>query len=285
MTKGIDHYFQTIRDEAYVDVYAADNTAMLTYPYRLGRPDPDESSPTVANNSESFILDSGIGDDTHTNETVLERAEYLDADMVVPKDVFGDPEATTPQVLEMLNLVEELDGYDPTVMIPVQHTDGVTHADHYRVIEDVLSEQGYDIRDYPVALGGLNKSGIVEQVDAVTSVREVAGDEQHIHGLGFGASRNWVVIIQQNPDLLDSLDISTYVQSVTNGTIHDIEFNRLDFPSPRGKASTSLSATLRDHQLHMLNYLMSPLVRDTDRPQKLNSEPPETIAELERLLA
>lgn len=266
MTRGIEHYFERIREAAYVTVYAADNTAMLPYPYRLGRPGKDESSPSIASKAESYILDSGIGEDSWTNEDVIDRGREIGADVVVPTDVLGDPEATTPHVLDMIELLDGVDGYNPDVAIPVQSDSDTTHLEHYQTLSDRLNSRGFDVTDCMVALGGLNDAPFIEQLEAVNSVREAAGIEQHIHALGFGASRDWCVAIHRRPDLLDSFDVSTFVQSVVNGTMHDTDFQRVTLQQPRGECSTALSATLRRHQLHQLNHLLGPLVRESDRP-------------------
>lgn len=272
MTRGIEHYFERIREAAYVTVYAADNTAMMPYPYRLGRPGKDESPPSIAERSESYILDSGIGEASWTNADVLERGKEIGADVAVPTDVFGDPQATTPCVIDMLQQVRASDDYNPSVMVPVQSDGHMTHAGHYSGLSDRMERNGFDISNYMVALGGLNDSTFVEQLEAAHSVREVAGDSQHIHLFGFGASRDWCVAIHRRPGLVDSFDVSTFVQSVCNGTVHDTDYGRVTLQQPRGECSTALSATLRNHQIHQLNYLLSPLVDDRDRPKELSLE-------------
>lgn len=197
MTRGMSWYQETIRDDAYARFYAADHTAMMPYPFRLGRAGKDgsdgpqhESSPTIAKRSEHYILDSAIGDEDVGNQDVLDRAEYLDfaPDILVAADKIHDPEVTTERVLDMFRLIEEHPDYDPELIIPLQFDDSTTHVEHYERLADRVAEAGFSIEDHIIGVGGIKDSPVPVQVEACIEVREHVGLDAQIHAFGLGCS-------------------------------------------------------------------------------------------------
>jgi len=93
------------------------------YPNKLQKPSTVGSR--VRDTADSYILDSGIGDDV-SNAEVLELAEQHDADYVIGKDYLHDQDATTESVNEFLEL-HALQDVDATPMIPLQPP----HHEHY----------------------------------------------------------------------------------------------------------------------------------------------------------
>lgn len=276
MTRGMDWYLERIRDDAYARFYAADHTAMMPYPFRLGRAGKDgsdgpqhESSPTIAKRSDHYILDSAIGDEDVGNQDVLDRAANLDyePDILVAADKLQDPEVTTERVMEMLRLIDEHPDYHPEVIIPLQFDEETSHSEHYDSLADRLDAAGFDISDHILGVGGIKDEPVPVQVNACIEVREHVGLDPQIHAFGLGCSWDWMVTIQTCPWLIDSFDNSSVVQAVNNGRIFDSEFSRMGFKLPRGKNSTVLSAMMRELHLHLVNYLMGPHVRDSDRPE------------------
>jgi hypothetical protein len=264
MTKGVDYYKREVREGCPVDIYAATNTAMMPYPIRLNN--VNESSPTIAKNSEKYILDSSFRDEDIGNAEVVERGEELDAGVIVVADEFGDPEGTTGAVLDMFY---ELHGreYSPKVMIPLQPGEGTNHVDHYRDLKAECDEFGIDISEHPVAVGGIFQWDFPDQLEAIINVREALGFDKWIHGLGVGFTAQWVHVIRSCPWLLDSIDNSSSYQNVINGKLIDSEFNRVKFARPRGKYSTFLSVAFREATLYMFNYMMGPYIREEDAVQ------------------
>lgn len=267
MTKGVGHYKEVILRDSYLDIIAATNTAMMEYPLRLGS--VNESSPTVAERSDLYILDSNFRDDDVGNEEVVERAEYLDADIIIPADELHDPQQTTMQILDMFWQLHERE-YSPRVLIPLQPGEETNHVDHYNELREGLAEFGIDISDHLIAVGGVFQWSFEEQLEAIISVREHLGDDAHIHGLGIGFSEQWVYTIRKCPWLLDSIDSSSSYQNVVNGRLIDSDFNRMDFARPRGTNSTVLSVMLREFTLYMFNYMMGPHIREEDAPTELS---------------
>lgn len=263
--KPMTYYQEVILDDCYVDFFAATNTTMLDYPLRLGN--PKNSSPTVADRSTTYILDSAIGDESIQNPDVVARAVEIEPDIVVPADTFGDPAATTGDVVEIFSLLDET-GVNPRVIIPLQSDAETTHVAHYNALADRLSEIGVDIANHLLAVGGVKEWEFAKQLAAIIDVRSHVGREAHIHGLGFGFSQQWAFAIRCCPWLLDSIDNSSSHKNIINGKIMDSEFNRMQFKRPRGTNSTVLSAMLREFVLYMFAYVIGPHGNQADKPRE-----------------
>lgn len=264
MTKGEQHFKDNILEGAFAEFYAADHTVMCNYPLRLGNAKKGSSSPTIAAKS-TYILDSNIAEDDIDNERVVTRGMDIEADIVVPNDSLGNPTETTEEILDMFDLLDEY-GYQPEVIIPLQHDNETTHREHYEIIRERLDETGRDIRNHRLAVGGVKDSGFSEQLQATISVREHVGEEMDIHGFGFGANWNWLVAIRRCPWLIDSFDNSSSVQQTNNGSLLRPDMETITYKMPRGTNSTVLYSMLREFQYYLVSYLISPGVRESDAP-------------------
>jgi len=276
MTRGQDYYRETILDDAWVTVFTATNTAMFTYPYVLGN--PEECSPTLADISRTYIMDSKIGDDAVGNERVIERGKDIGADIVVPADVIGDVEMTIERTIDMLSLVEKEESYDPQVVIPLQQDDEHTHVEHYERVAAKLWEHGYDVSDYIISVGGVKDAASHEQLRILCELRERVGEDQYIHGLGFGATANWIATLRRAPTLVDSIDMSSVVQDVVNAKkLLTPDMERVDYKLPRGQNSTVLSVMLREFVLYMMMYYLGPHPNEKDVPTEITNEKMKSV--------
>jgi len=273
MTRGLDHYLQNIVEDSFVDVYTATNTAMLEYPFVLGH--VNESSPTLCDKAERFILDSTIGDESVGNEEVYERGRDLGADWILAADVMGEPQETTNSIIELLEIVsrQSSDEYDPRVVLPLQADDTMDRVTHYEQIVETASFLGYDVTDNPVAVGGIRDLHPDEQVSICRRVRANLGSEPYIHALGCGITLSWVEAIRKTPDLVDSLDTSSIAQNVINGKMLTPELEYVSFNMPRGSNSTALTTMARMWQLYLFNYLIGPHIREEDIPVSVQPSP------------
>lgn len=262
MTKGKEHYKQNIYDNAFVRPFVATNTAMMEYPFMVGR--YDESSPTNVENAEEYILDSAIGDPSVGNADVLNRAEQIGAEIVVAADVMGEPVTTTEAIVDMVEREREHE-QDFEVLVPLQFDDEMTHGDHYDMVADALADIGVDITNYRLYVGGINQTSNFEQIRRCMKLREHVGTDAYLHGLGIGATREWIATIRQCPWLLDSFDNSTVVKNfVYSGLLLKPDGTWADFDRPRGANSTALSVQYREASLDMLNYMLGSDIREAD---------------------
>jgi len=264
MSKGKEYYKQKIIDESPVMFFAATNTAMMEYPYILGR--PEEKSPTLSEQADTYIMDSGIGSDSITDSKIIDAANSVNADIVVPKDVIGDPEQTTENIYDMV-----VSNPEKTFCIPTQSTDGVTHSDHYYQLKDILSTVGVDITDHWVAVGGIKDDSVEEQILTVAEFSNTIDDSTHVHAFGCGVQNDWVVAIRRWNDILDSFDTSSVYQYVSNGTVFDSTLAKHDHKLPRGYNSTCLSAMQRETLLYMFNHMLTESIKDDDARETFES--------------
>jgi hypothetical protein len=216
------------------EVYVASDMP-TRYPYKLQN--PGTVNERVRATAETFILDSGISQDT-TNADVLDLAAQFAADYVVPCDVLHDQTATTASVRDFLSRYER-HACDATPLIPLQPP----HAEHY-----------YDLPGHDhYCLGGM----AVERVPDATALnwirefREVAGPEPHVHALGIGGG---ITIARQlaGNGLVDSVDCSTPEVAALYGSVLDGELRQREVRVHNGEGVQQRNiplATLNSYQI------------------------------------
>lgn len=172
------------------------------YPHKLQK--PATASERIRETAESFILDSGIGDET-TNADVLDLAHELQADYVIPCDELHDQDATTAAVDEFLELYQT-HGCDAIPMIPLQPP----HAEHYR---DLRGHSHY-------CLGGMAVDDVTDKqaIRWMRELRRVAGDGPHVHGLGVGGGKT-IIRSLAGDGIVDSVDAATPEMAAINGSV------------------------------------------------------------------
>jgi len=201
-----DEYLRRVVDESHIDIYLSGNEgARIYWPWRM-QP-AHEASLTYRNACEQFIVDSSFNREDITNKDVLDKAMTVNAEYAVLADVYQDKDATVDAIMEGLELYDD-HAFDGGVIAPLQ-------APHDKCYLDIEG-QGIDY----VAVGGYKDAGTKKQISATRSLRAVVSPETKIHGLGFtlaskdGTPTPWVRAIQDNPNLLDSIDNSKYIQDM-----------------------------------------------------------------------
>ena len=200
-----------IANDCYVDIYIAGNLSNGWWPWRMQH--VNESGPSHVDRCESYILDSSYRDRNVGNRDVFDRAHELGADMVVLADVLHDMDATVDAVRDGLNLLDN-HPCEADPIIPLQPP----HSECYRRLEGLADRY---------AIGGVNTASTSEKVEAAGAVRNIAGQDIWLHGLGYGLEtpqprygcNTLVYALNENPGLLDSLDYSTPIQNALNQPI------------------------------------------------------------------
>jgi len=257
---------EAIIENSYVDVHLAINMAMLEYPHILAR--PEESSPTLASQATSFIMDSGIGNENMTNKDIFNRADYLNADIVVCKDTIDNPKATTSSVVDMCMLNEN----KFKLIIPLQASNTTNRVEHYYTMKDKLQTYGFDIQDHRIGIGGIKDDSIVKQITTTKRVVDNIDSTVETHAFGCGMNREWVAAIRKEPTLLTSLDSSTIVMQVNNGKTFNADMSTTKNTLPRGKKSTCINAMQIETNIYKFNHLISDFIRDVDAINTFNSD-------------
>jgi hypothetical protein len=190
-------------------VYVASNMP-TDYPRKLQK--PSTVNDRVRDTAESFILDSGIGDDVSTEE-VLDLADKYNADYVVAKDELHDFEATTENIKHFFELYRKHD-CDAQPLVPVQ-CDPATdrwHVDHLPQLPE------YD----HYVLGGMavDEVSTSDQIPTLKAFREAVGSDAYVHGLGIGGSLELVSKVAAKA-WVDSIDCATPEMAGQFGCIMD----------------------------------------------------------------
>lgn len=193
-----EEYLRRLIDGAHIDLYlSANDGARIYWPWRM-QP-PKEANDTYRNACEVYVIDSDPLDNSVTNETVLDTAHRLDAEVASLQDVYQDADATVESLLRGLELYDD-HPFDGELLLPLQ--------DPYAWSWGELGEP----TNHWLGIGGLKDSTPKHRLNATRSLRNAAGTDVHIHGFGWGVN-GMAAEIRADPDLLDSVDYSSPMQN------------------------------------------------------------------------
>ena len=191
-------YLQRLVDASPVDYYVSGiDGGRAWFPWRMNKAHAKEG--THEDMCDNFALDSNFKDDSVTNVDVLDLATELNADAVVLADVYQDADATVAALRDGISLVAD-HAYDGEIILPLQppHVESAK-----RLRDDVI---GIDVW---WAIGGLKDAPTAKKLKVARQLRDTLGDEEHIHGLGFGVTDRLAAAVRKDPRLLDSIDNSS----------------------------------------------------------------------------
>lgn len=236
------------------DVYVASNIP-TDYPRKLQK--PSTVNDAVRDTAESFIYDSGIGDDT-TNREVLDGAHSYNADYVVAKDYLHDPDATTDSIREFLEVYES-HPCAATPMIPLQPP----HARHYQQLTDALGTFDHYV------LGGMAVPEVStqEQVRHIQNFTRVVDGDPHVHALGVGGGREFVETVAPL-EVLDSVDCATPEMAAANGCVIDAQLRQREVREYNGTGARKRNLPLAEFNSWQIQDVWErERTRDTDTEQ------------------
>lgn len=183
-------------------VFVASNMP-TDYPMKLQK--PSTVAPGVRQTAETFILDSGIGDDV-SNDELVALSEKYEPDYLVAKDELHDIDTSIENTLELLDRE-----YVGEIMIPLQ-PDYVTH--YNRLAERINADR------YKYVLGGMAVPS-VSTADAIKWIKRFSNHtDVYTHALGIGGGIE-IVEALSGTGLVDSIDCSTPEQAAINGCVLD----------------------------------------------------------------
>jgi len=248
-----------------VDIYIGSNMATYWYPYRCQ--DVTHAWQRVRwVGNWGYILDSDYNDESVTNDDIIETALEIDPQYVVPKDYPGEPRRTFHSTIDFIDKWDDVD-HPARVLVPLQPP----YEESYPAVDQ------YD--NY--ALGGLKGRSASEQVDHLKRARAVMDDDDYVHAFGLGASRDLVDAIRADPDLVDSLDLSTPERMAKNQTWPDRDWTQAQSYVCSGPMSTIVRGAIALGIALRLNFELSPLP-DEDTEDHLAPFDPHTERELQR---
>lgn len=202
-------YLRRLVDAASIRYYVSGNDGARVYwPWRMGKTRSGTATPRYVRQSGHYVRDSDFRDDSKGNVDVLDDAHRLGADAAVLADVYGDADATVGRLRQGLAVADD-HLFSGTLVLPLQPP----HAESYRRLVDDAP------RGVWWAIGGMKDEPAHRKVQAARSLRQAAGSDAWIHGLGYGVTDAVATVAADEPGLLDSIDGSTAAQNAQDGTI------------------------------------------------------------------
>jgi hypothetical protein len=204
-----EEYLRRLVDSAYIEIYLSGmDGARIYWPWRMMP--VHETSQRYRNSCEKYIVDSSFNKPDITNQDALDAAFRINAEFAVLADVYHDMNATVDALVDGHELAQD-HGFDGNLIYPLQ----ASHIQCYAELTDHGIEPEY------IAIGGLKDARTQDQIGAARGLREFAGSDIWIHGLGWGLRKNGnqpnelVSAIHDSPDLIDSIDYSTPAHETT----------------------------------------------------------------------
>ena len=210
-----------------VTVYVA--SAMATdYPYKLQKPSTIRQE--IRDTADSYILDSGIGDEVSNNE-VLDLADEYNPEYVVGKDYLHDQAKTTESVREFMESFQDRE-LGATPLIPLQPP----FDEHYKQLS------GYE----HYVLGGMavDSVPIAKQLKWIRDFRKAAPDV-YAHALGVGGGIEFVRKVA-GTGLLDSVDCATPEMAAQYGAVLDKRLRQTEVREYNGEGASKRNIPLAE---------------------------------------
>lgn len=114
-----------------------------------------------------------------------------------------------------------------------------------------------------VAVGGLRALDVDERIEALKTIDERVAPDVHVHALAPGTEPEMLRFLKDNPDVIDSLDMSTPETAPSNNKMPDRTWSQDRFLFPTGTDSTTIRAIASLLNVLTLNYMLSPLCDDS----------------------
>lgn len=208
--------------------------------------------------------------DEEVNQALIDRAHERQPDYIIPNDSIhlsnsldpADPghreaiENTAEIVDHFLDLIDE-HRFPATVIIPLQPP----HDLHYAYLHEHYPEQAN--RGH-FALGGMKDFPPDDQLDCVRAFRRIAGYDAYVHGFGMGASREVILALRDEPELLDSVDFSTVQQHANNAKFAGPSRKPVHVGRSMGAESATTTGSMLAAELTDICRMLSPSLTSED---------------------
>lgn len=260
---------EAIIDACPIDVYCASINPAWGWPWKLQS--YYEARPGAGDSCKSLIIDSGFNR-WGSPEDVLQAAAKTDADRVMATDVTGleDPtrrghndampdtgnplEDALTGIQRFMDRAHEL-GIEARTILPLQPP--------YLEFIDACEARGWLTDSNYVSVGGmLDIPSVDDRIDALHDIRRRLGDDYHIHALAPGTDPAMIRELRNNPELIDSLDVSTAERAPANDKLPDASWSQDRHFFPRGTKVSAIRAQASALISVQLAHMLSPLCSD-----------------------
>lgn len=192
-----EEYFRRLVDDAHLEIYLSSvDGARIYWPWRMQI--PKDAQLKYRDACEKYIVDSDFADESITNQDVLDKAFEVNAEIATLADVYQDKEKTVDAILEGYELYEN-HSFDGDLLIPLQRP----YVECYESLKNTGSYFG---------LGGIKDETFAKKLEYIKEFRQSVGPDPHLHGFGMGVSDRLAAELQENNELLDSIDYTTPIQ-------------------------------------------------------------------------
>lgn len=284
-----------IIDACPIDIYVASINPRWGYPHKLMS--YYEARPGVGDSCRALIVDSGYSRVGEMDE-ILDAAVKVGADVIIPPDITpgvdgyeeeGDALAHADE-MEWYYWDYERHDFDGDILVPIQapyleHIDALrnwkpdSHLNWkddpaYDWDEDMVDKRGARpsmtvdwLQKFDgVAIGGLRNLQPHRVVRVLRSVRGRVPASKHIHALAPGTDMDVLTSLRDEPELVDSLDVSTPETAPANNKVPDNTWKQHMVPFPRGTDVTTLRGARSTTIALQLNHMLSDLCDDSEFP-------------------
>lgn len=289
---------EKILDACPIDIYTSSINPRWAWPWKLNA--SNEARPSTRKSCRELMIDPGIRNPACSPE-IGNAAAKTDADYVLARDLSPEHPHHGERDDRNLRSVETAVNYyyqhkamrtaetykvgkwecahDANVIIPIQPPYDVSidymsrnFERHELVVDEDDGTVYYAddsletinlIRDVDYfAVGGLLDFPVDDRIEQLRMVRDILGPDVKLHALAPGTDAEIVAALRDDPDLIDSLDVSTPENAVKNGKVADMTGTQHKVPFPHGTDSTTVRASWSAAIAEQFAYALSPKCSD-----------------------
>lgn len=254
----------TLSQAACIDVYLSGGNGRVYWPNRLQPAIRGDSTPSVREACQNYILDSGFKDGGVPASQLIAMAEERQPDYVIPNDTVNLPgvpmrTAVTETAEKVDNFLSQINEstFPATVLVPLQPP----HDFHYAYLHEHYPQQA---KRGHFALGGMKNKTPEEQIAHIQQFRSVIGYDAYVHGFGLGASRQLIEVLRENPALLDSVDFSTPQIHARSGRVAGHARMPMYIGTAEGENLSTTTANLIAAEMTEITRMLDPELPDAD---------------------
>lgn len=273
------------------EIYVSSINPRWGYPYKLMP--YTEARPGVRDSSRMCFIDSGYSQIGSMSD-ILTAAQDIGATGIIPPDMtpaiegYEDLDAKThayevkdhywefvrsdfegdiylPLHPPFDEFTYELGHYDPGYVLGLKDDPAFDYPKTDEELEMYLAGRAHYSETYDltkaadgVAVGGLRGLSVDERIEGIREVYHGVGRDTKIHALAPGTELEMIRFLRKNPQMVDSIDLSTPETAPANGKIPDATWHQHKHLFPPGTNSTTVRGMASTMIAIQLNFMLGP---------------------------